>query len=241
MNFLIGYVSNQSLQMEDPFCVYDQASFEIAKTYAFHFRDIEVWELEVRGEGFQDYIATPYQFEAEETYCGVYENYCPNYEERRCSVCGESPRELYLRTSITTTKVRERIYSEVCELVCQSHIHNMSFHPFMSNYTYDYQSVGRKDVTNSIWMSGVEWSPNNHKFFHWEDRETVEAVLLVAKRSKWPLPREIVWMILNYVFTLPTGFQALYNRFGGLHYCYRDVESYQKQLYSFRTTKKLYL
>lgn len=238
MNFLIGYVSNQSPQMEapSPFCVYDQASFEIAKAYALHFRDDEE-----QGLGYDDYIATPYQFEAETTgefdedkkiwVYKPYKYYCPNYEERSCSTCGESPSELYLRTSTTTVKVRERIYAEVCELVCHSHIHSRSRHPSQSACSYDKEveiygrPVEKEAVTHSSWMSGVEWSPDTHKFFHWEDKETVETVLLVANRAKWPIPREIVWMILSYVFVLPTGFRALFNH---LHYWYGDVESYQE-------------
>mmetsp|Transcript_67002 Transcript_67002/g.134598 ORF Transcript_67002/g.134598 Transcript_67002/m.134598 type:complete len:151 (+) Transcript_67002:57-509(+) len=39
------------------------------------------------------------------------------------------------------------------------------------------------------------WTPETHKFFPQEVRESVEAALMIAKRQKWPLPETVLFDI----------------------------------------------
>lgn len=46
----------------------------------------------------------------------------------------------------------------------------------------------------------AEWTPETHKLFPREVQRNVEAVLLVAKRQKWPIPRPVLSKIFNFLF-----------------------------------------
>jgi len=215
--------------MAFPFYVEDSVSFEVAKTYVENnaeegaMTSISVLDLGRYLHTSFHFYAKPYdgennEFDEED----LYKYPCPSYEDRKCAVCGKSPDKLYLREFETKVNPgREREYGTALELVCFECVNGHTKHTNSLEYV---KFVEIEDVAMKMWKLGVEWSPTTHRFFSWNDVFTVETVLLVAKRADWPLPKEIVWMILSYVFTLPDDAQE---------FCCDYATSYQEFNYKY--------
>jgi len=170
-----------------PFRVYDQVSFEIAKNYAS-------WRNSIYFNIFRDPCHSR----------SCQWSPCKDLT-RKCYICETPTDNLYLLESDTYTKreYNAKVWGHALDLVCFECGEASCAALEAVEDTDCGEFIGTEVIADALCGMKVLWSPDTHRFFHWDDIDTVETILLIANRANWSLPREIVWMILSYVFTLP--------------------------------------